>query len=558
MSSATLLKRIILLIACLFSLHTYAQRKVSTQKMDGILEGDEKRKVERARKLFNKYKIYEGEKILKELIALHPNDFYYHEALVQLQAQVLGRIVDAGELLTELNPSHLEFDSTDKDENGTDSTLAKEALKLKSNTEVNSYNGLAGSEGEKNEVDNKKTKKEKRREARFARNASEAPLQDAVMTIDSNLLKINTDEEEEGGDADIFVRKERTSNEHKRQLKMLTDLAQIPYEPYKQDLIKNARNATRLSPFCDTASHYLRMMLIDTLNPDIQANAEAQEAFQEGMEEMYAGNSADAAKLFERAITLYPMYYAAHMHLGDVYYKMNRDTAAMRKYHQASILVPYRPDPLARLAMIQYNNGKYKESAALIIEAMLIYPEHQYMALLKRIMSKTGREFDSRWMSREVFPILTSHTWEEIVAKEKTPWWHYQFAKGGVYGYYDTLGLVRPNEKTSEPYLEMYGWKFMLNRSGIKHFPFARLMQEIGYLDCYVFISLFHHDIYGQYADFVSHEPDKVRKYFYLLMNWEDKKYEKLRKRLAELEKAGEKKVTEPATSPEKVSGEKK
>jgi predicted Zn-dependent protease len=38
--------------------------------------------------MFNKYKVYEGEKVLKELIAQHPNDPYYHEALVQLQQQV--------------------------------------------------------------------------------------------------------------------------------------------------------------------------------------------------------------------------------------------------------------------------------------------------------------------------------------------------------------------------------------------------------------------------------------------------------------------------------------
>lgn len=526
-----------------FSAFVAAQKKVSTQKLDGILENDERRKVEHARKLFNKYKIYEGEKVLKELIAKYPNEFYYHEALVQLQAQVLGRIIDAGELLIELNPSHLETDSTDVD--ASMDAPKKDTIKLKTNDEVLNWNGLDKGEEKAKPSEDKKSRKDKRREDCFARNASDAPLQEAVMTIDSSLLKINIEDEEDGGDADIFVRKERTSNEHKRQLKMLTDLAQIPYEPYKQDLIKNARNATRLSPFCDTASHYLRIMLVDTLNPDAQATAEAQEAFQEGVEEMYAGNNADAAKLLEKAIQLYPMYYTAHLHLGDVYYKMNRDTAAMRKYHQASVLVPYRPDPLARLAMIQYNNGKYKDAAALIIEAILIYPEHQYWALLKRIMSKTGREFDSRWMSREVFPILTSHTWEEIVAKEKTPWWHYQFAKGEVYGYFDTVGLVRPNDKTAEPYIEMYGWKFMLNRSGMKHFPFARLMQEIGYLDCYVFITLFHHDIYGQFADFVSREPDKVRKYFYLLMNWEDKKFDNLRKRLAELVKDGDKKKNE-------------
>lgn len=529
-----------------------AQRKASTSKMDALIDSEDKRKVERARKLFNKYKIYEGEKIIKEIIASKPSEYYYHEALVQLQRQVLYRILDAGELLIELNPSHIQ-DSIDSTE--WNLPISKDTSMSKSNKDIVSWNGLAQEEEKKSDESTKKSKREKRKEERFARNASEAPLQEAVMTIDSNLLTINY-EEDEGGDADIFSKKERTSAAHKKQLKMLTDLAQIPYEPYKQDLIRNARNATRLTPFCDSASHYLRTLLVDTLNPDAEVNPEALEAFSEGMEEMYAGNNADASKLLEKAIRLYPMYFAAHLHLGDLYYKMNRDTVAMRKYQQASTLAPHLPDPLARLAMVQYNNGKYKEAAALIIEAILLYPEHQYWSLLNRIMLKIGREFNTHWLVREVYPLTTSRTWEEIVAKEKTPWWHYQSAKGEVYGYYDTLGLVRPNEKTSEPYLEMYGWRWMLNRTGKRHFAFARVMEEIGYLDCYVFITLFHQDIYSQFADFIAREPEKVRKYLYLIMNWEDRKFETLRKRLAELEQSAEKKIIDEISS--KDASEKK
>jgi hypothetical protein len=49
-------------------------------------------------------------------------------------------------------------------------------------------------------------------------------------------------------------------------------------------------------------------------------------------------------------------------------------------------------------------------------------------------------------------------------------------------------------------------------------------------LECYLLISCFHHDLYGQFADFVKRNPEKVNDYFYLLINWEDKKFDKLRK----------------------------
>lgn len=478
----------------------------------------------------------------------HPNEVYYHEALVQLQRQVLYRIKDAGELLEELEPAQVKAETGDPDSNEVAETSRKDSLKLKTNEQVLSWNGLDRSEPKEGEGD-KRSKKEKRKEERIARNSSDEPLKEAVMTIDSSLISTPLDEEEAGGDADIFQRRDRSEVERKKQLKMLTDLAQIPYEPYRQELIRNARNATRVSLQADSSSHYLRLMLVDTLSPDKGLSEEAKEAYENALDEINNNQIPEAAKLLEKAIALHPTFYAAHLKLGDTYYLMNRDTAASNKYRQAFLLQPNLPDPLVRLSMVQYNSGRYTEAGALILEAILIYPEHQYWTLLKRILSKTGKEFNPQWIPREVYPLSTRQNYEDIIAREKTPWWHYQSAKGEVYSYYDTAGLVRPNEKTTEPYLEVYGWKWMLNRSGLFQFPFARVMDELGYLDCYVLVSLFHQDLYGQFADLVKREPEKVRKYLYLVMNWEDKKFEKLREKVKSLEKSvGTKKEAEPAS----------
>ena len=526
----------------------FAQKRV-----DAILEGEDKRKVERARKLFNRYKVYEGEKLMKELILQHPNEVYYHEALVQLQRQVLYHIRDVGDLLDELQPEHLNTDSTAAAANEDEDSVAQVPSKpaVKTEAQLVSWNGLdRGSDGK---GDSKGDKKEKRREARMARNASDEPMKEAVMSIDSTLIKASAEDEDEGGDADIFSRKNRDDNERKKQLKLLTDLAQIPYEPYRQELIRNARNATRWSIFADSSSHYLRLMLVDTLSPDGNIPEEAREAYLAALDDIQAREFPSAAKFLEKAIALHPLFYSAYLKMGDVYYLMNRDTAAMAKYRQAFVLKPGRPDPMYRLAVLQYNAGRYTEAASLILEAILIYPENQYWTLLKRIMAKTGRDFDLQWIPREVYPLTTKQTYEEIIAKEKTPWWHYQFAKGEVYGYYDTAGMVRPNDKTAEPYLEVYGWKFMLNRSGMDRFPFARVMDDLGYLDCYVLVTLFHQDLYGQFADLVRREPEKVRKYLYLVLNWEDRKFDPLREKMKQYVSRGAKKEADKPTKPQEA-----
>jgi hypothetical protein len=61
-------------------------------------------------------------------------------------------------------------------------------------------------------------------------------------------------------------------------------------------------------------------------------------------------------------------------------------------------------------------------------------------------------------------------------------------------------------------------------------------MQELGYLDCFALVTQFHQDLFPQYLAFMANNEEKVKKYYHLLLNWEDKRFEKYRKRLAVLE----------------------
>ncbi|MEN9339889.1 MAG: hypothetical protein RIQ62_1201, partial [Bacteroidota bacterium] len=71
---------------------SYAQKKI-----DPIIPDAEKRKVIRAQKLYNEFRIAKGEEILKDLCRTHSLIPYYHEALVQMQRQVLRQIPEAAE-----------------------------------------------------------------------------------------------------------------------------------------------------------------------------------------------------------------------------------------------------------------------------------------------------------------------------------------------------------------------------------------------------------------------------------------------------------------------------
>lgn len=497
---------------------------IAQKYVDQVIPNTEKKKVEKARKLYNEYKIYDGEKILKDLVKEHPGETYYLEALVQMQRQVLARIELSSEELKELNPEvekdSLDNDASDEVVNYLDGTIVPKETEKKFDSGLDTRDRI--------------TRKDRRQLER--QKEKEAMEQDATVTIDSSILKTPIDEF--GTSSDIEKENKKINKSLQKRLKQLQELAQIPYEPYKNDLIQNCRTATRVLEHSDSASSYLREFLVDTLNPDREASEEAMNFYEDGLAELYSSNPSQAAKLFEKAIEKYPYYYVATLRLADAYYLMNKDTSAIRLYTEATKLQPVRPEAWEKLSMAYYQRGKYTDAAASIIQAIIIYPQQHYFHLLKTFVKKTGKDFNTQWIQRDVFPITTAHVYEEIVVDDKSPWWHYQAAKQDVYSYFDTAGIVRPNEKTNERYLEVYGWKKMLNNSSRKNFQFARAMEQIGYLDCYVLVTLFHQDLYGQFIDFSSRNNDKIKNYFYMLINWDDKKFDKLRQKVAVPEKA--------------------
>jgi hypothetical protein len=95
-------------------------------------------------------------------------------------------------------------------------------------------------------------------------------------------------------------------------------------------------------------------------------------------------------------------------------------------------------------------------------------------------------------------------------------WMYYQKAKDEIKSYCDSTGIiVKDCPLTQSKYMEVYAWEKMLKSAPTvpANLAFAKKMADAGYLDCYIFISVFHFDLYDQYADFVMHNMDRVKKY---------------------------------------------
>ena len=501
----------------------------SQKKVDQVIPEAEKRKVIRARKMFNQYRIAEGEKILKALVNEHPSVTYYHEALVQLQRQVLDRIGPAYATLDEFTT--LKKDSLKKagadegdDESETyyqhETKTQNQAISKKDSSQIE-WNGL---DPGPRSID----KNPRKHEVSNEEDGDEKVLKEAVMTIDSSILKQDIDPEDSSKlPFKLNVKKDKALE---KQLKALSDLAQIPYDRYKADLIRNCRRATLEVEYADSASSYLRTLLVDTLDPDLKISDASRSYFENGVSELDEGDAMAAKLSFEKAIDASPAYYSAQLYLAEACMQLGKDTLVLNAYHAAVALQPKRSEPLEKLSLFLYERGKFEEAAAACIQAISLYPEQQYIQLLKRIVSKTGIDFNTQWIHREVYPLAPASAYAELLAKEKTPWWTYQAAEAAVLDDYDSSGIVKSGSSQQERYLEVYAWKQMLKDTARYPMPFARAMNKMGYLDCYVLITCFHHDLYKQFVDFTKQHPEKVKEYFYILINWEHKKFAKVRK----------------------------
>ena len=528
----------LLLFLLYFSFGSQAQKK-----LPNFISNTDKRKVERAKKLLNQGKILEGEKILTDLRNENMNEGYFHEALVQIQMQILNKIA------LQKPPSE------DEGEYFLDgSEILKASISLAENFVDN---GLARTVEEKKEtVDNirlaRSDKKKLKNAIRTAENTSKDSVENPIEAAKKEIDKLNAAE------AKVDKEKKEKLVDDKRKAKKEKDITLISYESYAYQLNNNSRLATLKHERVDSASHYLRVLNVDTLKYDTLLAQIDLDLFADAIDYYYTRDYTRAAKRLKALTEKHADYLPAHLYLANSYYNLGLDTPTYKEFVYIAQNFSERPEGLEGLSRYYLAKGKYQQAAASIIKAITIYPEDAYFAHLDRVLKRMGKKFKSHWVRRGVYPLKTDKNYEEIIAKEKSPWRYYQNAKSMVYSY-AKKGVLRSNEITKERYLELYAWREMLagnlkidslikdpkkraeylrknnlnekkkKKENKINFPFARSMEKMGFLDCYVFISLFHHDLYDGFKDFVAANPDKIEKYFYILLNWENKKFDKFR-----------------------------
>lgn len=277
------------------------------------------------------------------------------------------------------------------------------------------------------------------------------------------------------------------------------------------DLISKCRTAELYSE-SPVASQYIRNFLFDYY-PDTAISKEAQNEFNKA-EEFFEKNDYFNSQIhYKNAISIQPDFYKATIYLGDSFWYLNNIDSAIYYFRKGIEMQPNLLEPRKYLVDALGFSWDNEEAKKECTEAICIYPDQSMFMKYEDLVERDGKKFNKHWIRRgceiNVVP------WTET--KTKNPVWAiYQNAKNEIQEYCDNSGIiVKPNTITKAEYLEVYSWEKMLSSPNQlpDEFSFAKKMANEGFLDCYVFISAFHFDLYDQYADFVKNNKDRIKTY---------------------------------------------
>lgn len=278
------------------------------------------------------------------------------------------------------------------------------------------------------------------------------------------------------------------------------------------EFVNECRNAG-LTTQNARASQYLRNYFVDYY-PDTSINKSAKIEFDTAETFFIKKDFENAIRHYRQAIYLEPNYYKANIYLGDSYWHSKKMDSAIYYFSIGISMYPDLLEPRKYLVDALIYDKRYSSAVSETMDAILIYPDAIMYVKLGDALKEVGKKFDKHWIKRECHVNSMKNTTEKT--KDKT-WLMYQQAKNEIKDLCDKDGIIiKPNDLTQTQYMEVYSFEKMIK--SLKEIPeelkFAKKMMDEGFLDCYVFISVFHFDLYRQFKHFSLHNKEKIKNYF--------------------------------------------
>lgn len=261
-----------------------------------------------------------------------------------------------------------------------------------------------------------------------------------------------------------------------------------------------------------TADMYLRRILVD-FDPDTLVSEKAKNYFSEGEEYFGKEDYKTAEMNYRKAVKEDTTYYAAYLYLGDSFWAREQYDSALVYFTKARDIQPELLEARLYIADALIELGLFYRAKKECIDAMMVYPGYNLKIKLQRILEVENKYLHERRILRGFYPNDMDN--DEQYSMENNPIWSdYRAAKDDVSKYCDLDGIIEENGEFEDRYLEVYSYRKMLEAhpNDLPEFlHFADKMREEGYLECYIFTSLFHIDIYPQFKDYMSSEENREK-----------------------------------------------
>lgn len=274
----------------------------------------------------------------------------------------------------------------------------------------------------------------------------------------------------------------------------------------------NACRHAQLRTQSPRASQLLRNYLVDYY-PDTIVTDSSLEFFNLAEQNFQNRDYGNALSHYYNSRKADPKFYQATLYLGDTYYALDVMDSALKYFRIASEMHPNLLEPRKYITDACANLSDYENARKEALETFSIYPDVAMFLKYSDIMVRLNASFDQHWMERKC--AVNRINANNAAVKDKL-WISYQSAKQDLAVYCDAQGIVsRENNFSEAKYLEVYSWEKMIRANPyVKELSFAKKMMEEGFLDCFVFLSVFHHDLYPQYTHFAINNKERIHYYF--------------------------------------------
>jgi tetratricopeptide (TPR) repeat protein len=246
---------------------------------------------------------------------------------------------------------------------------------------------------------------------------------------------------------------------------------------------------------------------------DTAVSEDAKKAYNQGDEEYNQENYSASIKQYQKAIREDSTYYNATLSIGMAYRKMEEWEKALPWYIKAKKMQPQLLKPHMDLIDCYMKLKRWDEAYEACIDGIICYPSNSLFESLTEICEKKGKSFNRHWMSRNILPNRMNTEQDQ---PQSETWQFYRSAKNKIADNCDDKGVITSStELTTQKYMEVYSWEYMMMKDDTdeKEFGFARRMEKEGFLDCFVFVSMYHINFREQYIDFSKNNADRIRTY---------------------------------------------